>query len=80
MITSMYSSIAHSPVIAGSVPAQVRLVVTSTEVVPKGDQQSPQYKPAIVGPSRKIMVPQFVSRGESILVDTKTGTFVKRAK
>ena len=65
---------------AGSLPAQVKLDVISTDIILKGDQSAPQTKPAIVGSGRKIMVPQFVAPGESILVDTRTSTFVKRAK
>ena len=58
----------------------MKLVVVSTEAILKGEQAAPQSKPAIVGSGRKIMVPQFVAPRESILVDTRTATFVQRAK
>ncbi|KAL0036587.1 hypothetical protein WJX79_001714 [Trebouxia sp. C0005] len=63
-----------------ALPKQVLLSVISTDTVAKGDEKSPQYKPAVVGSGRKMMVPPFIATGERILVDTREGTFVKRAK
>ena len=45
-------------------PQQVVLNVVSTDTVAKGDEKSPQYKPAIVGSGRKIMVPPFIAQGK----------------
>lgn len=45
-------------------PQQVVLNVVSTETVAKGDEKSPQYKSAIVGAGRKIMVPPFIAQGK----------------
>lgn len=45
-------------------PQQVILNVVRTETVAKGDEKSAQYKPAIVGAGRKIMVPPFIAQGK----------------
>lgn len=37
----------------------------STDTVAKGDDKSAQYKPAIVGSGRQIMVPPFIAQGKS---------------
>ena len=47
----------------GSLPLQVVLDVVSTDTVAKGDEKAPQYKPAIVGSGRKVMVPPFIATG-----------------
>lgn len=49
-------------VVAGSLPQHVTLDVV-TDPVAKGDEKSPQYKPAVVGAGRQIMVPPFISTG-----------------
>lgn len=47
----------------GSLPLQVVLDIVSTDTVAKGDEKAPQYKPAIVGSGRKVMVPPFIATG-----------------
>lgn len=47
----------------GALPQQALLNVVSTDTVAKGDEKSPQYKPAVVGSGRKIMVPPFITTG-----------------
>ena len=47
-------------------PHQVILTVGSTDIVAKGDEKSPQYKPATVGAGRKIMVPPFIAPGKLV--------------
>lgn len=48
----------------GALPQQVILSVVSTDTVAKGDEKSPQYKPATVGAGRKVMVPPFIVTGK----------------
>ena len=46
----------------------------STDTVAKGDEKSPQYKPAMIGAGRKIMVPPFIASGKwSIVGMSMTG-------
>lgn len=61
-------------------PATVELKVTETEPSVKGATAAAQYKPATLETGLKITVPPFVGIGESVLVDTRTGEYLSRAK
>ncbi len=56
------------------------LAVRETEPYAKGDSASSTYKPAVLETGAKIGVPPYVVKGEQVVVDTTTHTFVKRAK
>lgn len=60
-------------------PNFVELTVTETEPGFKGDTATAGNKPAILETGAKIMVPLFVSEGERIRVDTRTGEYMERA-
>jgi len=59
-------------------PNFVELTVTETEPGFKGDTATAGNKPAIVETGAKIMVPLFISEGEVIRVDTRTGEYMER--
>jgi elongation factor P len=59
-------------------PNFVELEVTETEPGFKGDTATAGNKPAIVETGAKIMVPIFISTGEVIRVDTRTGEYMER--
>jgi elongation factor P len=61
-------------------PATVELAVTETEPSVKGATAAAQYKPATLETGLKITVPPFVNIGEAVLVDTRTGEYLSRAK
>ena len=61
-------------------PNTVDLKVTDTEPSVKGATAAAQYKPATLETGLKITVPPFVSAGELIQVDTRTGEYLSRAK
>jgi elongation factor P len=61
-------------------PATVELKVVQTEPSVKGATAAAQYKPAVLETGLKITVPAFVSDGEVIQVDTRTGEYLSRAK
>jgi elongation factor P len=61
-------------------PATVELLVTETEPAVKGATAAAQYKPATMETGLKITVPPFVAIGEMVLVDTRTGEYLSRAK
>ena len=63
---------------AGRLPTHVTLRVETADPYVQGDRVSPQYKPATVTGGTIILVPPFVRAGESIIVDTRDSTFVKR--
>ena len=45
-----------------------------------GETAAPQYKPATLETGAGVKVPAFVAAGDRIVVNTKTGDFVRRAK
>src|SRR4051794_5496442 len=61
-------------------PATVELKVTDTEPSVKGATAAAQYKPATLETGLKITVPSFVGIGEVVLVDTRSGEYLSRAK
>ena len=67
-----------SPV-SGSLPQTVVLKVAEAAPHFKGEAQAPQYKSAVLETGATISVPPFVVAGDSVVVDTAEGTFVKRA-
>lgn len=60
-------------------PNFVELVVTETEPGFKGDTATGTTKPAVLETGAKINVPLFIYEGETIRVDTRTGTYMERA-
>ena len=61
-------------------PATVELKVTETEPGIKGATAAAQYKPATCETGLKITVPAFISAGEMINIDTRTGEYLGRVK
>jgi len=61
-------------------PASVELEVTDTEPVIKGATAQAQYKPATLQTGVKITVPPFISIGDRVVVDTRDGKYLSRAK
>jgi elongation factor P len=61
-------------------PASVALKVTETEPGVKGATAAAQYKPATCETGLKITVPAFINIGDVIVIDTRTGEYISRAK
>jgi elongation factor P len=61
-------------------PATVELTVAQTEPAVKGATAQAQYKPAVMETGLKITVPPFVTVGEVIQIDTRSGEYLSRAK
>jgi elongation factor P len=61
-------------------PNFVELVVTATEPGFKGDTSSGGTKPATMETGLELQVPLFISQGETIRIDTRTGEYMERAK
>jgi elongation factor P len=57
----------------------VVLQVASTEPGYKGDTASGAVKPAIMETGLRVMVPLFISEGDTLRVDTRNGTYIERA-
>ncbi len=62
-----------------SLPPNVVLKVVDTEANFKGDTASGGGKPAMMETGLRVMVPFFVTVGDALRVDTRTGTYIERA-
>lgn len=65
--------------IGAEMPVTVELTVTETEPGLKGDRVSGALKPATVETGAVVQVPLFIEAGESIKIDTRSGTYTSRA-
>ena len=61
-------------------PVQVVRTITYTEPGVKGDTSGKSLKPATLDTGIEVRVPLFINDGEKIVVDTRGGSFVERAK
>jgi elongation factor P len=61
-------------------PNFVELVVTQTDPGFKGDTATNVTKPATLETGAEVRVPLFISEGEKIRIDTRTGEYLERAK
>jgi elongation factor P len=59
-------------------PASVELVVTYTEPGLQGDRSTGGTKPATVETGLQIQVPLFLTTGEKVKVDTRSGEYLGR--
>jgi len=66
--------------ISFEMPYSVTLEVTDTAPAIKGATVTNQLKEAMLETGAKVKVPPFIANGESIVVDTRTGEYVERAK
>ena len=60
-------------------PAAVELTITSTDPGVQGDRSTGGTKPATLETGGQIQVPLFISNGEKVRVDTRTGDYLGRA-
>jgi elongation factor P len=67
-------------VISAIGPNHVELEVTYTEPGVKGDTATNTLKPATLETGAEVMVPLFIDNGETIKIDTRTGSYVERVK
>ena len=61
-------------------PQHVTLEVVEADAVVKGQTASSSYKPAVMENGVKVLVPPHIEAGTRIVVDTREGTYVERAK
>lgn len=62
------------------IPPKVTMEIIDTPPGVKGNSASNIYKQAVLQNGIKIKVPLFINNGEKIIVDTRTGEYVERAK
>ena len=67
-------------VLMADLPTKVQLVITYTEPGLKGDTATNTLKPATLETGAEIRVPLFINEGETIVVDTRDGSYCERVK
>lgn len=67
-------------ILTAEMPAHVVLEISYTEPGIKGDTATNTLKPATVETGAEVRVPLFIDTGERVKIDTRTGTYVERAK
>ena len=67
-------------ILTAELPTHVVLEVTYTEPGLRGDTATNALKPATMETGAEVRVPLFIDTGEKIKIDTRTGTYVERAK
>ncbi len=65
-------------VVLVELPASVTLKIADTEPGLKGDRVSGGTKPAVLETGLTVQVPLFISNGEEIKIDTRTGEYMSR--
>ena len=66
-------------VVGIELPITVDLEITETEPGFKGDTATGGSKPATLETGLTIQVPLFISQGDTVKVDTRTGTYLERS-
>jgi len=61
-------------------PASVEMEITYTEPGLQGDRSSAGTKPATIQTGREIQVPLFITTGERVKVDTRSGDYLGRVQ
>ena len=79
-IEGLKAMLIEGKVVNLTLPQTVDLQVTQTDPALKGATAKAQMKPATLETGREIQVPPYLSSGEMIRVDTRTGHFVERVK
>ena len=77
MVVEVVSDASTETVLFAELPVKVQLEVTYTEPGLKGDTATNTTKPATV---ETVRVPLFIETGEMIVVDTRDGSYIERAK
>jgi elongation factor P len=75
---SVVMEIYGEEVVAVELPAAVELVVADTEPGLQGDRVSGARKAAVLETGLSVSVPLFVSTGDRVKVDTRTGEYLTR--
>ena len=80
MVVEVVSDASTETVLFAELPVKVQLEVTYTEPGLKGDTATNTTKPATVEAGATVRVPLFIETGEMIVVDTRDGSYIERAK
>jgi len=80
MICTLVIDVDNDNVLYAVPPDQIDAEVVDTDPGVKGDTAQGGSKPATITGGAVVQVPLFISKGEKIRVDTRTGDYLERAK
>lgn len=80
MICTLVIDVDNDNVLYAVPPDQIEAEVVATDPGVKGDTAQGGSKPATITGGAVVQVPLFISKGEKIRVDTRTGDYLERAK
>ena len=67
-------------VLSVEIPPKVALAIADTAPGVKGNSATNMYKSAMLENGSSVKVPLFINKGDKVVVDTRTGEYVERAK
>ncbi len=79
-IVEVVSDASTETILTAEMPVKTVLKITYCEPGVMGNTATNALKPATVETGATVRVPLFVDEGESIIVDTRAGSYVERAK
>ena len=78
-LEGMLALIYNDECVGLKLPTTVELTVTECDPGVKGDSATKRTKPATLETGLVVQVPEYLSQGERIKVDSRTGEFISRA-
>ncbi len=78
--TKVTCEIYNGLMISFSLPNTMILTVSDTPPVVKGSTATNQPKDAVLETGARVRVPAFIEPGEKVAIDTRTGSYLERAK
>ena len=78
-LEGLFALIYEGRCVAISLPVSVEMLVTECDPAARGNSATAREKPATTETGLVVMVPEYLTEGEMIKVDTCTGAFLGRA-
>ena len=79
-VVEVVTDASSEQVLYAEMPVKTTLTVTYTEPGLKGDTATNTLKPATVETGATVKVPLFIEQGETIVVDTRDGSYLERGR
>jgi elongation factor P len=79
-MTDIYALLLEGQVVAIELPVAVDLEIVETAPMIKGATATSRSKPATLTNGRVVLVPEYMSTGDKVRVNTETGKFMSRSK
>jgi elongation factor P len=78
-LQGMLALIYNGECVGVQLPTAVDLKVTQCDPAVKGNSATSRTKPATLETGIEVQVPEYLTQGETVRVDTRTGEFLSRA-